>query len=322
MNSKQREIYFGGLKTKISSTWKKIASQLKISDRMLRSWRSGEFSIPEIVLQKIRNKYKIEVPENIKIKPAYWHAKSAGRKGAIIRYKLYGNPGTHEGRRNGGLNSLKTHILRKTKFYNLKKVTKPKKTAEFAEVIGILIGDGGISPYQVKISLDLKSDIDYASYVQKLFEKLFNLKATVSRRIKNSTIEVILSSKTLVEFLNRQGLPIGNKIKQNIDIPDWIKNNNNFSRACLRGLLDTDGCVYLDRHTINKKIYENKNIAITSFSAKLLTSIKELFIKEGFHPTHTSKNSIRLRREKEIIKFFDIIGSSNPKNQRKFKTLN
>jgi len=39
----------------------------------------------------------------------------------------------------------------------------------------------------------------------------------------------------------------GPKIKQNISIPPWIKNNKKCSIECLRGLFETDGSIYLDR---------------------------------------------------------------------------
>jgi len=49
------------------------------------------------------------------------------------------------------------------------------------------------------------------------------------------------------------GLVLGNKVKQQIDIPEWIKSNNNFSLACVRGIIDTDGCFYTNSHYINSK---------------------------------------------------------------------
>jgi len=39
----------------------------------------------------------------------------------------------------------------------------------------------------------------------------------------------------------------GSKYKQKISIPKWIKQNKKFSIECLRGLLQTDGCMYIDR---------------------------------------------------------------------------
>ncbi len=322
LSNKQRNWYFSTLRKRANKSWLEIEKKIEVNGRMLRAWRSGKYTIPENVCNKIKKIYQLTIPTNTQTKQEYWNTKQAGRKGAIVRYQQYGNPGTLEGRRKGGLNSLKSERLKNSRFKFLTEINKPQQSVELAEAIGILIGDGGMSYYQIKVSLDLKSDEGYERYVRKLFSRLFKSKVSIYKRIQNSTIEIVVSRKLLVNFLVQCGLPIGNKLRQEIDIPLWIKENIFFSRTCLRGLFDTDGSIYLDKHKINETVYKSWNVAFTSYSKNLLASIKDLLIKEGFHPTHTSINSIRLRRKEEIIKFFDIIGSSNPKNQRKFKTLN
>lgn len=39
----------------------------------------------------------------------------------------------------------------------------------------------------------------------------------------------------------------GPKYNQNVSIPGWIKRNKSYSIFCLRGLLETDGSIYIDR---------------------------------------------------------------------------
>ena len=51
-------------------------------------------------------------------------------------------------------------------------------------------------------------------------------------------------SLKLINFLEDKGFKPGNKIKNKLRIPSWIKNNRKFLKACLRGLYDTDGSVY------------------------------------------------------------------------------
>ena len=39
----------------------------------------------------------------------------------------------------------------------------------------------------------------------------------------------------------------GTKIQQQVHVPDWILADSKFSKACLKGLLQTDGSIYTDR---------------------------------------------------------------------------
>lgn len=62
---------------------------------------------------------------------------------------------------------------------------------------------------------------------------------------------IYVSRSELVKFCKDIGLVIGHKIEQKIDVPDWIKKNEKYFRACLRGLVDTDGCVFTHRYKVN-----------------------------------------------------------------------
>ena len=58
--------------------------------------------------------------------------------------------------------------------------------------------------------------------------------------------------------------------------------------------------------------FTNRSLPVLSF---FKTKLKQL----GFHPTHNTKFSIFLRKENEIIKYFQMIGSSNLKHLYKYK---
>lgn len=321
LDNEQRLNYFSTLKKRANLSWNALATKLAINNRMLRSWRSGQWTLPKEVCNNIEVLYGVKLPEECLIEDSYWYAKKAGKKGALIRYSLYGNFGTKEGRMKGGLNSIKSTKLKNTNFKFRKEISYPACSVEFAEMIGILIGDGGISPFQVRVSLNLISDSKYAEYVSRLIENLFNIRSVFSIAKSKLCIDVVVSSKSLVEFLIKSGLPLGNKVEQNIDMPEWIKKDRALRLACLRGIFDTDGSVYFDKHYVKNIHYSNINIALTSASQKLLSSIYNIFVEEGFHPTKTSGISIRLRRELEVVKFFEVIGSNNPKHISKFLTI-
>lgn len=321
LKKKQRDIYFSKIKIKAGLSWSLIAEKLRVNERVFRAWRSGEYSIPKYICTKIYKKYKLKIPKAAQVKYQYWHSKEAARKGAYARNRLYGNPGTPDGRIKGGINSIKSQILKHTGFKLIRSISYPVKSELLAEMIGILIGDGGISHYQVTISLGLRTDKEYSYFVKGIADKLFKINASLVIRENNSTINVVINRKALVEFLVSCGLPIGNKVRQEIDIPNWIKKNRAFSRACIRGIFDTDGSVFVDRHTYNKTQYKSLNIALTSASKKLLNSINTIFFNEGYNPKRSSKRSIRLRRTDEVIRFFDMIGSNNPKHRKRFNNF-
>lgn len=322
LNTIQRTSYFNQIKKKANLSWKAISKEANANLRVLNDWKIGKYSIPMKFCLAIESKYGVRFPANPIYKSEYSHAQAAGRKGALNRYIIYGNLGTKEGRIKGGFQSLITHKNQLTPFYNIKNVEKPAHSINLAEAIGILIGDGCITPYQVRVSLDMKRDLLYTPYVTNLFENLFKVRGVIQNRSKETVTNIVFSSVNLVKTLAEFGLCTGDKIINKVTIPQWIIKNAKFSRACIRGIFDTDGCVYLDEHKIKNLTYRSINVALTSYSFPLLVAIKNILLKNNLHPTLTSKWSVRIRKRNEVIKFFDIIGSNNPKNIEKYRTFN
>ena len=93
----------------------------------------------------------------------------------------YGNPGTPDGRIRGGLASIAKQIESGGQSpFVARTVRYPKHSADLAEFVGILLGDGCINKNQISISLNIKSDKDYASYVVELTEKLFRYRPSLN----------------------------------------------------------------------------------------------------------------------------------------------
>lgn len=307
------------IKRRTGYSWIQISNKLKVSGRVLRNWRAGDYLIPLQFCKRAEAKFGVGLPKNIETRRDFWNASRAAKKGALRRLELYGPPGTPEGRRKGGLNSIKSRRLKGTSFIFVRPIQTPPYSERLAELFGILIGDGGITPFQVRVTVDKKTDKEYSKYVKELFEELFGVRASAYELDNRPTIDIVVSRKLLVTYLNQRGLPIGNKIRQEIDIPDWIKAETKFSIACLRGLFDTDGSVYIDRHHYKGNTYENINLAITSASGKLLYSIYEILANLGLTPTISSHRSVRIRKSEQVLDFFGKIGSNNPKHLDKFK---
>lgn len=188
-----------------------------------------------------------------------------------------------------------------------------------AEIIGSLLGDGGISRWQVRITLNLKTDKDYSVYISTLIHELFGISVKSFERKNDSTIELIASSNKLVHFFRKNGLHVGNKLKQGLDIPKWINKRRRWQIACLRGIFDTDGCTYIDNHFYKERAYRHLGLAFTSYSENMLKSIFNIFKNLGYSPSSTTSKRILLRKEREILKFFN---EFKPSNIRHYKILN
>lgn len=251
------------------------------------------------------------------IKP-HAHKVRAGRLGGLVRVALHGNPGTHAGRIKGGINSLHSHSISKTGFKTLLEIRSPKRTKLFAEFIGIVMGDGHVDKYQVTISTNCDTDLAHAKYVRALAQTLFGLRTSFFYRADSRAVVVGINSKAVCDLLIKNGIPQGSKQRLGVSIPQWIRDNPVLTQSCIRGLFDTDGCVFQDIHRIRGRIYKNTGIAFANNERHILDFFLTALRDMGLHPTQTSPHRVFLRRSQEITRYFSLVGSSNPKHQARF----
>ena len=86
---------------------------------------------------------------------------------------------------------------------------------------------------------------------------------------------MILKFGGLQIYWDELGLKPGNKIKSQTTIPKWIWKSDELLKACVRGLIDTDGSVYeLLPHWpgLFQITFENRNIT-------LLRDLRKAFLK-------------------------------------------
>lgn len=176
-----------------------------------------------------------------------------------------------------------------------------------------MLGDGGIhTPWQATISLNWLADKDYAEYVTKLCQLLFSIRPSVYKRKTRNTAVIRLSSATVVEYLIKQGLHRGNKLRQGLVIPDWIMRRKSYRLACLRGLMDTDGCIFIHRHTVRGKEYKNIGLTFTSYSPELIEQVAKILAEVKIIPHITERHrDIYLYRADAISRYLKVIGTSN-----------
>lgn len=241
-----------------------------------------------------------------------------GRLGALRRYELHGNPGTPEGRSKGGRRTceffrLHPDIARQSNFDTLKEIKRPARSVELAKFIGIMLGDGGIrSKYQLTISFNDKTDREFAEYVTRLIKRLFAVEHIISKRKGSLGADIVVSSASVIDFLLKQGLKAGNKVKNQVDIPAWIKSDLEFQKACLRGLVDTDGSLYCHRYKVNNKWYNYLKLDFTSCSKPLLRSAYAIFSNLGIRASLKGVH-ISVSAKAEVNRYLATVGSSNIK---------
>lgn len=320
---RQRE-FLNKVHDKSGLGWDSIAEICHVCGRTVRDWRREKYNMNYETLLKLHEQFQITTPKIIKILPEFWSTKKAAKLGAIRRNKLYGNPGTPEGRRKGGLAAMeKFHAdpsyAKKIGIKMRRKIKIPANSPKLSEFIGILLGDGGMTPYQVAITVNSETDRDYATYIGNFIKELFDIMPKIKLRNNRNekTCDIIMSSKNLIEFLTKKGLKVGHKINNKIDIPVWIKAKRQYKIACLRGLMDTDGSFYNYKHKVNGKLYNNFGICFTNYSEALLSSAYNILKELGFSPSRSNAR-VFLCKKRDIKKYIDMIGSNNPKHTAKY----
>lgn len=296
-----------------------LAKLLKINPRTLSDWKREKFSMPLVTIKKVARLAKISIPADAEKKDRYWYTTNGGKVGGNALYKKYGHIGGDPKKRIEAWHKWWDKIgkFRKNQISNISiPIIKPGKSVLLAEFCGIVLGDGGITKNQVTISLNKETDAEYTLLVAKMIEKLFGVKPSIYKRKDKLVNDVVVSRSNLVKFcVEILGLKQGHKIKQQIDIPEWIKKEKKYYIACIRGLVDTDGCVFTHSYIVGGKMYHYKKLSFTSMSNPLLHSVHKILRSLGFssHITHQGQD-VRLDRVADTKKYFKIIGTSNPKH--------
>ena len=167
----------------------------------------------------------------------------------------------------------------------------------------------------IRIVGDIRKDNEYLSnYVKPIIEKLFKIKVRIGKFKKTNAMFIEAHSVLLIEFLEKLGFKPGNKIKNRLEIPFWIKNNKEYLKACLRGLYDTDGSAY---KLTNQNSYQ---INFCNYNSILMKDTRESLIKLGISPSKVSKGTdMYITKKEEIVKFLKLIGFRNSKHLDKVK---
>lgn len=195
--------------------------------------------------------------------------------------------------------------------YNHKRtdISIPKKSENLAEFIGVMLGDGSITPTQVTVTLGKKDK--YTEYVERLIRRIFRIQTKTIYTKKGDAV-IYFGSTEVVRWLLNMGL-VFNKVKYQVDIPNWIFKKKRYMRKTLRGLIDTDGSVY--------KLKFGRQISFTNHSIPLLKSVRRICQELNFNPSKITSFKIYLTKQQDIDKYFKEIGFGNKKHIERFKII-
>lgn len=118
-----------------------------------------------------------------------------------------------------------------------------------AYIIGLALGDGNLSnPNGRAVRLRVTCDKKYPELVlhvqQSIQRMLPKNKISITDRL--GCVDVSCYSNAWEHILAWKAYD-GSKFVQNVCIPGWVKKKRSYIVECLRGLFQTDGCIYNDR---------------------------------------------------------------------------
>jgi hypothetical protein len=224
-------------------------------------------------------------------------------------------------------------------YVDIKKgITLPTEYSEnLAYFCGILAGDGHIELnlakkwYRVHCAGNPADERELYNFVLvPLIRKLFHF--DVKARLFSETYGFEFGSKLIVTFLTKiLGLPSNNKYGQ-LAIPSWVKVNECYIKAYIRGLADTDFCLSLKkRHrsapyypvvsgvSKSKSYMEEIAVELEKLGFKVSRSFDvtryDSRFKSGLDITHR----IHIYGPSQLINWMKIIGFNSPKHLLKFE---
>lgn len=140
------------------------------------------------------------------------------------------------------------------------------------------------------------------------------------KRKDRETLVISLTSTSVVDFLIKHGLPRGNKLKQGLKVPSWVLSKPAYRKACVRGLIDTDGCLFVHTHKVRGKVYRNIGLSFTSYSPELIFQVANIVEEFSIMPHITRRGQdIYLYQADAVIKYLKIFGTSNERISSVYK---
>lgn len=178
--------------------------------------------------------------------------------------------------------------------------------AEFAELYGIMLGDGCIYSTGKTICISGNASLDdlyLREYVARLFQFLFG--CVVSFYSSENNLRMVIREIEVCQTFLDAGFPLGTKKQGLTVIPASFFTHKKLLESCLRGLFDTDGGVFHHPHSEVMMSFTSK---IPSLLHSAQCACNQLGLKFGSTATDLQAYG------DTAVRLFSRIGSSNPRN--------
>ncbi|MDE1855441.1 MAG: hypothetical protein KGH57_03955 [Candidatus Micrarchaeota archaeon] len=199
-------------------------------------------------------------------------------------------------------------------------------TPDMCELIGAIIGDGNIYKNNyVDITGDKNLDLEY------LRRRLLPI---VKEQLKyvpkigpgSRSIRLRINNRKFTFFLNNLGIKSGKGKSQTVIIPSKISENWRLAKACIRGIMDTDGCLSFDKRRVYRTPY--LRIILHIKNRDLIYQIYSILESRGFAPTYSTQvayngrmHTLYLSGKEQVLKYIKDIGFSNKRHILKTRRL-
>ena len=184
-----------------------------------------------------------------------------------------------------------------------------KLTKNLVKIVSYLMFDGHLYKNLrafYRSSKDIKPLKDFENAVIKQFntkgEYRFNTAGS-----KKQTHKIIIFNTNIAKFLNKVGVPKGDKMVTKFDIPEWIKKNKKFAKEYLKIAYLCEGCKYkASKNTERIQVNLNKSEELLKDGLNFMDSLKSLLRQFDIKTTETwiCKGNIR-KRDGKITKVME-----------------
>ncbi len=179
-----------------------------------------------------------------------------------------------------------------------------------AYLVGVGLGDGNLSkPNGRTVRLRISCDLKYPFLITEIIAALKYIlpESSIDLVSRKGCLDISCYSNYLEGIMGWKAKG-GSKFVQSARVPDWIWCKDEYIRVCLKGLIETDGCIYVDRgYTM---------VAFTNIVKELAVDVYQMMEWFGFNPhiyhfmprsKFNSQRRFQVRLSKNVQEFLNIV---------------
>lgn len=292
MEERVQRDFFRKIKNVSGLSNRELGKLVDLKANSFGDWSRGRTSPTYTKLKYLGNRFGVKIPVNIETRCENWGQVRGGKVSQKMRKMA---PEKYEG----------SGVLLRNKF------SDPFCSKELAEFVGIVLGDGCLTGSQLQITLNSVADEKYVKYVKSLILRLFRYKAGIYKKKDSKAVVVCVTGVNFVNLMKKYGLETGDKVRNQVSVPGWIRKTKKFRKSCLRGLVDTDGGIHWHKYKIQNKQYSYLKLCFSNRSVPLRKFVFETLEMMGFNPKMAMNKHVWLYSDEESRKYLKVIGSSN-----------